>query len=64
MPIKILSVDDEPDMEMLITQRFRRQIRDKSFEFIFATLIAGILAIPATFLVTRYLLVGRESRAA
>ena len=37
MPIKILSVDDEPDMEMLITQRFRRQIRDKSFEFIFAT---------------------------
>ena len=37
MTIKILSVDDEPDMEMLITQRFRRQIRDKSFEFIFAT---------------------------
>ncbi|WP_201981915.1 PP2C family protein-serine/threonine phosphatase [Hymenobacter rubidus] len=36
MTIKILSVDDEPDMEMLITQRFRRQIRDKSFEFIFA----------------------------
>ncbi len=36
MPVKILSVDDEPDMEMLITQRFRRQIRDKSFEFIFA----------------------------
>ena len=29
-----------------------------------APLIAGILAIPATFLVTRYLLVGRESRAA
>lgn len=37
MTIKILSVDDEPDMEMLITQRFRRQIRDKSFEFFFAT---------------------------
>lgn len=36
MTIKILSVDDEPDMEMLITQRFRRQIRDKSYEFIFA----------------------------
>lgn len=37
MAIKILSVDDEPDMEMLITQQFRRQIRDKSYEFIFAT---------------------------
>jgi sigma-B regulation protein RsbU (phosphoserine phosphatase) len=37
MTIKILSVDDEPDMEMLITQRFRRQIRDKTYEFIFAT---------------------------
>ncbi|GAB2558016.1 PP2C family protein-serine/threonine phosphatase [Spirosoma aerophilum] len=37
MTVKILSVDDEPDMEMLITQRFRRQIRDKNFEFIFAT---------------------------
>lgn len=36
MPVKILSVDDEMDMEMLITQHFRRQIRDKNFEFIFA----------------------------
>lgn len=36
MAVKILSVDDEADMEMLITQRFRRQIRDKNFEFIFA----------------------------
>ncbi|GAB3277842.1 SpoIIE family protein phosphatase [Larkinella harenae] len=37
MTIKILSVDDESDMEMLITQRFRRQIRDKVFEFVFAS---------------------------
>ena len=37
MAIKILSVDDEADMEMLITQQFRRQIRDKNFEFIFAS---------------------------
>jgi sigma-B regulation protein RsbU (phosphoserine phosphatase) len=37
MAIKILSVDDEADMEMLISQRFRRQIRDKNFEFIFAS---------------------------
>ncbi|GAA4412284.1 SpoIIE family protein phosphatase [Nibrella viscosa] len=36
MAIKILSVDDELDMEMLIQQRFRRQIRDKRFEFVFA----------------------------
>ena len=36
MPFKILSIDDESDMEMLITQQFRRQIRNKDFEFIFA----------------------------
>jgi len=33
---KILSVDDEPDFELLITQRFRRQIRDREFDFRFA----------------------------
>ncbi|HWB50781.1 MAG TPA: adenylate/guanylate cyclase domain-containing protein [Stellaceae bacterium] len=33
---KILAVDDEPDFELLITQRFRRQIRDKEFAFRFA----------------------------
>ena len=33
---KILAVDDEPDFEMLITQRFRRQIREREFEFRFA----------------------------
>jgi adenylate cyclase len=33
---KILAVDDEPDFELLISQRFRRQIRDKEFEFRFA----------------------------
>lgn len=36
MGMKILNVDDESDMEMLITQRFRKQIREKKFEFIFA----------------------------
>jgi len=35
-PSKILAVDDEPDFELLITQRFRRQIRDKKFDFRFA----------------------------
>jgi adenylate cyclase len=33
---KILAVDDEPDFELLITQRFRRQIRNQEFEFRFA----------------------------
>jgi adenylate cyclase len=33
---KILAVDDEPDFELLIKQRFRRQIRDEEFDFRFA----------------------------
>jgi sigma-B regulation protein RsbU (phosphoserine phosphatase) len=35
--IKILCVDDELDMELLITQKFRKQIRSNEYEFIFAT---------------------------
>jgi len=35
-PCKILVVDDEPDLELLITQRFRRQIRSGEFTFLFA----------------------------
>jgi len=33
---KILAVDDEPDFEALLTQRFRRQIRDREFSFRFS----------------------------
>jgi CheY-like chemotaxis protein len=33
---KILAVDDEPDFEPLITQRFRKQIREGEFSFAFA----------------------------
>jgi class 3 adenylate cyclase/FixJ family two-component response regulator len=33
---KILVVDDEADMELLIKQKFRRKIRDNSYEFVFA----------------------------
>src|SRR6202023_294060 len=33
---KILAVDDEADFELLITQRFRRQIREQEFAFRFA----------------------------
>jgi adenylate cyclase len=35
-PSNILAVDDEPDFELLIRQRFRRQIRDREFAFHFA----------------------------
>lgn len=34
--IKILVVDDEIDMESMIRQKFRRQIREKSYDFEFA----------------------------
>ncbi|NOK34963.1 protein kinase [Corallococcus exercitus] len=33
---RILVVDDEPDMEMLIRMSFRRQVREGTFEFLFA----------------------------
>ncbi len=33
---KILIVDDEPDVEVLMTQRFRRQVREKKFSLYFA----------------------------
>jgi len=36
MPAKILSVDDEMDLELLLTQYFRREIRKGEYEFKFA----------------------------
>src|SRR5215510_4383059 len=36
MTFKVLIVDDEPDLELLIKQRFRKRIRDGEFEFVFA----------------------------
>ena len=36
MPVKILSVDDESDLELLLTQYFRREIRKGEYEFHFA----------------------------
>ncbi len=36
-PIKILAVDDEPDIELMIRQRLRRKIRKKQYKFVFAT---------------------------
>ena len=35
-PIKVLVVDDEPDVQALIRQRFRQHIRKRQYEFIFA----------------------------
>jgi len=36
MTVKILSVDDEMDLELLLTQYFRRKIRKGEYEFLFA----------------------------
>jgi sigma-B regulation protein RsbU (phosphoserine phosphatase) len=35
-PHRILVVDDEPDLEMLIRQRFRKRIREEELSFVFA----------------------------
>lgn len=34
--LKVLLVDDEPDAELLFRQNFRREIRKKHYEFLFA----------------------------
>ncbi len=34
--LKIMVVDDEPDLQMLILQRFRKQIQSGTYEFVFA----------------------------
>lgn len=36
MTNRILVVDDEPDLELLITQRFRKRIRSEELSFVFA----------------------------
>jgi class 3 adenylate cyclase len=36
MTATILVVDDEPDLEALVTQKFRKQIRDGAIRFVFA----------------------------
>ena len=35
-PAKVLIVDDEPDLALLVSQRFRRQVRDGKVNFLFA----------------------------
>ena len=52
MTARILVVDDEPDLELLIVQRFRRQIREGAFSFSFAedgvSALAALDADPTT----------------
>ncbi|MGK3975142.1 protein kinase [Sorangium sp. So ce118] len=36
-PAKILVIDDEPDVPLLVRQRFRQQIRKSVYNFVFAT---------------------------
>jgi PAS domain S-box-containing protein len=43
MTAKILVVDDEPDLELLVTQKFRKQIRTQEYHLIFAR--SGVEAI-------------------
>src|SRR5690349_17248261 len=45
MASKILVVDDETDLPLLIQQRFRKEIRDKSLEFRFASNGVEALAV-------------------
>lgn len=42
-PVKIMLVDDEPDMEVLIRQKFRKHVREKKYEFVFAQ--NGLIAL-------------------
>ena len=35
-PTNILVVDDEPDLELLISQKFRKKVRNNEFNFTFA----------------------------
>jgi sigma-B regulation protein RsbU (phosphoserine phosphatase) len=42
---KILVVDDEPDLELLMRQKFRRKIQDQSYRFVFAQNGADALKI-------------------
>ena len=36
MSAKIMVVDDEPDLELLISQKYRKKIKDKEIDFVFA----------------------------
>ncbi len=48
MSLLILVVDDEPDVEMLFRQQFRRDLRDNRFRMDFAQSAASALQRSAT----------------
>jgi phosphoserine phosphatase RsbU/P len=48
MASKVLIVDDEPDLELLLRQRFRRELRDGTYEFLFARDGEEALAVVGT----------------
>lgn len=43
MPTKILVVDDEPDLQLMISQKFRKQVREQALHFEYA--ISGVEAL-------------------
>ena len=55
MPIKVLVVDDEADLEVLVTQRFRKQIQSGQLQFVFArdgaAALAQLAAMPDIYVV-------------
>ena len=55
MPIKVLVVDDEADLEVLITQKFRKQVRSGELQFLFARdgveALAQLEAMPDIYVV-------------
>jgi len=50
MPNKILVVDDEPDLELLIRQKFRKKIQARDLDFVFAG--NGLQALETGFKLT------------
>jgi CheY-like chemotaxis protein len=45
MTVRVLVVDDEPDVEALFRQRFRREVREGLYKLSFALSALGALAI-------------------
>ena len=50
MSFLVLVVDDEPDVEMLFRQQFRRDLRDNRFRMDFAQSAAALFNVSATLL--------------
>jgi len=53
MAPKILVVDDEPDLEQLVKQKFRKEIKDEIYNFTFAENGVQASSIPKQHTLTR-----------